>query len=587
MEQANVQLSISSEATEAVRGLAKLEQAEKSLETAVKVGNRTLKGRVDTEQGLAAVLNKVEGIERKAATAVQRRAAASLAAQKSAALLAEMTKKQAREARMAEGFEKALAKAQFQADAANQARLRKRVEESTKATQLQKGAFLSGAKSALNYGAAIVGLGSAAAVATSAIRTLVAVNEHWKEVGDRQNQQGAGLKEFVALQKPGEAGQQHVKETLKRGAAAGLTPEQVAAIAQPIQSVVDENGDGALDENEKAKFTEDTGAAFRLAQMGISAEDAQTVITSGRSRGMGGATAADKLTAASDLSAAGPADFARAASALGQFQDYDTGLAAATALTKEEKNFEQIPTLLRGAALTLGSANDDSDFSKKFGLAGLSESEKIQRLRELGAQQGEGATEEERIASFSRGFKNYGLDEEKARALGILVRQGETVTSTRERLQNVQPGLTEEKVAALAANPLTAGTLAADQAKATAAINNLYGNESERGKAANQRALERGAELQRGGLSIGVDKESGQALPWTDPRRIIAEAMGMVTGAGSFRGEKDGGEEGLKEALGNLQQSLDRNTAATEANSGATKKNIPVGGSPANAEEKY
>jgi hypothetical protein len=354
--------------------------------------------------------------------------------------------------------------------------------------------------------------------------------------------------------------------------------------------VVDENGDGRLDAKEQAKFDEDTTAAFRLAQLGISAKDAQTVVTAGRSKGRGGTESADKLIAASDLSAAGPADFARSASAMGQFADSDTALAVATALTKEEKNFEQIPTLVRGAAVTLGAAADDSEFSKKYGLKGLSESEKIAKLREIGAREGKGATEEERVADFSRGFKNAGLDEEKARALGILVRQADTVESTRAKLGSVDAGLAERKVAALEADPLVGSRMQSDQAAAVTALNQLYGPEA--GPAREKRAalMQRGAELNRLGAGIGVDQETGEAKPWYSPGRLfggISATGRRIRETGGNTELSDGGEAGLKGSLDELVKSLRENTEATRQNSGAAQRVAPVGGNPANAEEKY
>jgi hypothetical protein len=50
---------------------------------------------------------------------------------------------------------------------------------------------------------------------------------------------------------------------------------------------------------------------------------------------------------------------------------------------------------------------------------------------------------------------------------------------------------------------------------------------------------------------------------------------------------KMGGRDMLAAAMESLQKSLDANTAATEANSGATKNTKAVGGAASNAEEKY
>lgn len=580
--------------------LARLTAAEKRKEEAAKKAAEAEKerARLSRERQKSAALEanfratereaeaarKAAAAEAALAQKTRERSGAQLQAQKSAALLSQMTEKATREKRMAVGWESALAKAQFEADTRNQARLRKRTEEAARAQEAQRGALVRGASSAVAFAGSLAGIATGAAVATGAIRALTAAHEHQMDVAKRSDQQARGLKEFISLQAEGEEGKKHVQATLAKGASMGLTPEQTAQIAQPIQSVVDKDGDGRLNAEEKAAFDEDTTAAFGLAQLGISPEDAQTVITSGRSKGKGGRESADKLALASDLSAAGPADFARAASAMGQFSDGDTALAVATALTQEEKNFEQIPTLVRGAALALGSASDDSELSKKFGLKGLSEADKIAKLRERGKTEGKGATEEERIADFSRSLKNYGLDEEKARAVGILVRQGDTVASTREKLGGVEAGLTERKVAALAADPLVGSAMGADQAAASAALDKLYGVDADEARDKRAAALALGAELQRYGGGWAVDPETGEEKgifnPGTWAGRAVAMWNGMpgtgLNGQGTNQDDSLSGQEKLAIQLELLNKSLQENTAATQANSTSAKASRPA-----------
>lgn len=593
-EQANISLTIGADGAQAETALLKAEAAERKLEAAVKSGNRTAKIRANTlgelEQGLA----KLEAREKQYATAQQKRAAASLAAQKSRALLAEMEAKASRERRVSQGWEVAAAKAQMDADKRNHERVVARVTELKRLHDEQRGSFRRGAAAAVQWGTSLIGIGTAAAAAAAAVRGLAAAHEYQMDVARRSDTAAAGLKEFIALQAPGAAGKQHVQAAIMRGAAAGVSAADVGAMAQPIQSVVDANGDGRLDEGERAKFDEDFAAALKLRQLGITPEDAQTVITSNRARGIGGTEAANKLIAASDVSAAGPADFARSASAMGQFKDSDTALAVATALTQEEKNFEQIPTLVRGAAKVLGEANDQSDFSKKFGLAGLSEADKIARLRELGKTRGTGATEEERIASFSRTMRNEGLDEESARALGILIRQGPNVAQTRERLGSVDPGLADAKVAGLLADPLTGSQMRAEQAAASATADKLYGVDSAKARDRRAAALARGAELQRFGGGMAVDPETGEERAFYDPRTWFGRGRAMLNGmpgTGLNRGGTNQdpsltGAEKLEAQLAELNKALQENTEATKANSTSAAA-AKAGGAASNAEERY
>lgn len=625
---------------------AKLKQADdgvRKLEASVKVGDRTMKAAVTTETQLAAALERFEGAAVKAATAQQRKAAASLAAQKSAALLKRLTDEEraavkaltdaqedaAKRGRIAVLAKETMRRAQGEAEENSHRRTQKRLAELNRLQDGQVTGWRRGASSALAFAGSLTGIGTAAAAAALLVRGLTAAHEHSMDVAKRSDQAARGLKEFIALQAEGEGGKQHVKDTVLKGAAAGVSAQEVGAIAQPIQSVVDSNGDGKLDEKEQAKFDEDFGAALKLRQMGVSAEDASTVITANRTKGIGGAKAADKLIAAADKSVGGPADFARAGSAINQFADTDTGLSVATALTAEGTPLEQLPTLVRGAAITLGSANDDSEFSKKFGLAGLSEAEKIAKLREEGAKRGKldpkraeelmqqyieedgmdvesarkKAGREARIDNFSRSFKSKAggsLDEEKARAMGLLVRQGAMFESTREAVtgEGIE-GLADKKVGALMADPLVGSAMRSDQAKALSEANAGYGVEAPGARDARARSIARGAEMQRYGGGMAVNEDGTEKSVFSTDvleviiGRAIAKINGMQGGTGGGFGigalDSSGksGQEHRDSELEKLRVALEKNTAATEANSASTKTSKPVGGAESNAKEKY
>ena len=637
---------------------AKLQQSEaavKRLDAAVKVGDRTMKANVTTEEQLAKALERFEGAAIKATEAGKRKAAASLAAQKSAALYAQGLAKErealaavaAEERRaaslakqksraieeqlraqerltasnkkaaaaeaekrvaMGAGWADAARRAAGEAEEANFKRSQKRMAALQMAQEAQNGAWKRGAGAAAGMISGIVGVGSAAGLAALALREMAGVGERAMDMARRSDDTARGLKEFIALQAEGEEGKAHVKATVLKGAAAGVKAEEAAGMAQPIQSVVDSDGDGKLNAEEKAKFDEDYEAALRLRQIGVEAKDASTVITGNRTKGIGGTAAADKLIAAADKSVGGPADFARAASAINQFEDSDTGLAAATALTAEGTSLEQLPTLVRGAALTLGSANDDSEFSKKFGLKGLSEAEKVAKLREEGDRRGKGATRDERIADFSRSFKSKeggSLDEEKARAMGLLVRQGELFESTREAVGGEKvAGLAEGKVKTLKEDALTGSAMVADEAAAMSSANDLYGDKAPEARARKARALETGARLLEDGGDQAVDPATGEAKSlWTydgwsgrfeaQRQRIAkgedANIRSFFTGStGKEGGGGAGGDGGAAvKAMADLKAALERNTAATEANSSSAKVKTPVGGAASNAEEKY
>jgi len=569
----NMMLKIEADTGKLDASLKKADEGVRKLEASVKIGDRTMRANITTEEQAAKALDKFSEAARKAEAAEKNRTAV-----------------------MAKGWNDTARRAAIEADEANFKRQIKNSASLQRAQEEQGSVFKRGATAAMGYAATLTGIGTAAAAAAVVIRTLTADQENMIAKADRSNQSAKGLKEFIALQAEGPEGKALVKDAVLKGAAAGVSAENVGKMAQPIQSVVDANGDGNLNAEERKKFDEDFGAALTLQKQGISAEDASTVITANRTKGIGGSVAADKLIAAADKSVGGPADFARAGAAINQFENTDTGLAVATALTAEGTPLEQLPTLVRGAALTLGSANDQSEFSKKFGLAGLSEEEKIAKLQEEGDKRGKGATREERIADFSRSFKSKeggSLDEEKARAMGLLVRQGGMFGSTLEAVKAAGgSGLAEQKAAALAADPLAGSAMRSDAAAALQTAGDMYGVGSDKARDTRDRALARAAALKQYGGDIAIDPSTGlEKNPFTNPIDAArgygaARAAGMpenyVQGA-----DKMSGQEMLTAAMAGLQKSLDANTAATEKNSGATKTTKPVGGAASNAEEKY
>lgn len=556
----------------------------RKLEASVKIGDRTMRANITTEEQAAKGLDKFSEAARKAEAAEKNRMAV-----------------------MAKGWNDTARRAAIEAEEANFKRQMKRMAEMQRMTEEQGSAWKRGMSSALNFAGSLTGIGTAAGAVALAISSLREEHQRLLEKANASDAGAKGLKEFIALQAPGDAGREHVKQAVLKGAAAGVNAEAVGAIAQPIQSVVDANGDGVLDAEEKKKFDEDFGAALTLQKQGIKPEDAASVITANRTRGIGGSVAADKLIAAADKSVGGPADFARAGAAINQFENTDTGLAVATALTAEGTPLEQLPTLVRGAALTLGSANDDSEFSKKFGLAGLSEEEKIAKLREEGKRRGKGATEEERIADFSRSFKSKeggSLDEEKARAMGLLVRQGGIFDSTLEAVRAAEgSGLAEQKAAALAADPLAGSAMRSDAAAALQQADAMYGRESDAAREKKARLQEKGAWLTREGGEAGVDPATGQAIGFTDnpykwfEGRQQAQSKRIAAGEKAnistwFGWDEKGGSTGsagdsAQASLDALTKALQENTDATKANSSSTKKSTPVGGAASNAEEKY
>lgn len=568
----NMMLKIEADTGKLDASLKKADEGVRKLEASVKIGDRTMRANITTEEQAAKALDKFSEAARKAEAAEKNRMAV-----------------------MAKGWADTARRAANDADEASFKRKMKNMAELQRAQEKQAGAWMRDIGGAVKFGAGILGIGSAATIASAGLRALTSAQEHQMALAKQSDTAAAGLKEFIALQAPGEEGQAHVKAAVLRGADAGVGAEAVGKMAQPIQSVVDANGDGKLNAEERKKFDEDFGAALTLQKIGVGAEDASTVITANRTKGIGGSVAADKLIAAADKSVGGPADFARAGAAINQFENTDTGLAVATALTAEGTPLEQLPTLVRGAALTLGSANDESEFSKKFGLVGLSEEEKIAKLREEGKKRGKGATEEERIADFSRSFKSKeggSLDEEKARAMGLLVRQGGMFNSTLEAVRAAEgSGLAEQKAAALEADPIAGSQMQSQRALVQGQANAAYGVEAQAARDAQAQREGKGAILRKYGGDIAVD-ESGAAKKITqDPIDVITGYLKAIMGGMQVKGGDDptskNGPQDVPKSMDALTKALQENTEATRANSGATKTTKAVGGAASNAEEKY
>lgn len=593
MERANVQLAIASEATEAVRGLAKLEQAEKSLETAVKVGNKTLKGRLDQEKGLAQVLGQVENIERRAATATQRRAAVSLQAQKSAALLAEWTKKQARETRMATGWEQAAARAQMEIDA----RASKRVKDMAKG-------YRDATDAAGGFGTkAAAAMTRVAAVAAPVVAGLAALNKEFDyamQRAQRGNAEAASMKDLALALPEGAEGEALKSAILTQGAKMGLKPGQSAQTAMPLYAASDTDGSGTLDANERAVFDARFGGAAALQATGTTAEDATNLQLAASNMGVGGMEASAKAMAAAQMSMRGTDVIAKAAAPMAQFDDFDTGMAAITALSKGELNVGQIPQRVKDAQLALSSAADKDDFSKKHGLAGLSMGEKIDKLRGAAIESGD-------VKGFTDQFKNQGLDEGKAIAMGLLIQQGDLYGSALGKLKNVDPASAMGSVDKLRGDSLTRGAMITEEAKAALEVEGMIGSGSDKAYKMHENQIALGQELAAYGGGQAVDPETGLPKEYDILRPIASLGAGYDRLAGTAKaawngmpifgrggvGENDSGSgfaennDKLIAALEENNRLLAANNAATAANTAGTKKTTPVGGNPMQAEEKY
>ena len=152
-------------------------------------------------------------------------------------------------------------------------------------------------------------------------------------------------------------------------------------------------------------------------------------------------------------------------------------------------------------------------------------------------------------------------------------------------------GRADAKVGQLKGDALTGSAMQSERAAALSESNAIYGPEAQDARDKRAGVLSRGAQLQASSASFATDN-NGEALPWYNPNRIMAEVAAFTMPGSAPQGPQGGGDSSaqLKTSLDELSKSLRENTAATVANSdasagGGAKK--ATGGAVSNAEEKY
>lgn len=464
-------------------------------------------------------------------------------------------------------------------------------------------------------GAAVAGMAGFAGVTGTlnmVYREIERVNEALIASSKRANEASGSLRSWVQIQ-AGPEGDKLIRETILAGANRGLTPNQVGQVAQPLQSLADKDGSGTLDAEERKAFDNYFAAAAGMAELGVDSADALKVIGSGAARGLTGQESADKLLAAADASFQDPKALAKAIAETGEFSSLEEALAVLTATTIENQEPGTFGTSMKRLGLILGKAGEQSKegaaFNKKFGLEGLSESEKLTALAKYGARTGKGATEEERIRDFTAGLSNEeGITKEASVDLARAVRAAWKAESTRAMLDSQSEGWMERSLQKQLDNPLTGPGILSDRQKALAEAGGLLGPQAEEAqRLLAERQIEGAGMLAKGDVA-NVTPE-GEAAPLSQRTwgawirgagSAVLEAMGPGASVGygyapgaaawdAMEAAKPAPVEAadVLQAQRELTEALKANTEATRANSGAAQRVAPVGGNPANAEEKY
>jgi hypothetical protein len=549
---------------------AKLRQADENvrkLEASVKIGDRTMRANVTTQDQLTKALEKFGQASNNVSTAQQRRTN-SLQAQ-----------------------ERATAK----------------LDASMRQSVISAGKMLGG----------LLGLGSAAGAIKVVTDELMRMDQALVDSAKSANTQMKGLREFVAQQDGSAEGQKFLGEVLIQGAQRGLTTDASAKMAGPIQSISDADGNGKLDAAERKNFDTDFGAAAGMSEAGVAAADALKIITAGRARGQSGAVSADLMSKAAQLSAINPSDVAKSISATSEFSDQSEALSVFNALAVEQTDTAKLPAAMERLGVILGKAGEVGEtekFSKKYGLAGLSETEKIAKLRAEGNRRGKGATEEERVRDWTATLPGEdGLAKETALDLARVVRQAPVMNKAKTALAAGSTGALDEILRKNEASPFAGPGIVQDRQAALKAVGELIGPQSEAAqRALAARQIEGAAAIKSGDVANltpeGDMKPLGEQT-WGAWLGKIGGAMGASASVGYGANPSMANIEAqqrkaaqaptvdqagvsavqaeLVAELKRLNENLAKNTDATQANSTASKSSKPVGGAASNAEEKY
>lgn len=293
-----------------------------------------------------------------------------------------------------------------------------------------------------NKVAGIAGVTAALSTLTTALnentRAAVAIKAADAQAGGNAEANARALREFASINDTPE-GRAFVADQVKKGAAKGLNAGEVGAMGMTIQSSFDVNGDNKLDEKERAKFDEGMGVGADMVNLGISAADAQGVITSAAARDISTTRMSNAFQIAAEKSGKmGPGQMAAVVPSTQQYSTAEAGLAVATAISGEEAP-DRVAEKVRASQRALGPGADAGKFAKKFKLQGLSEIERIEKVSAYAIEHGDQSlSENERVAAFSRQLSDpkYGLDIQQAEGVGMLLRQ-------RGKLRDTYDAMTE------------------------------------------------------------------------------------------------------------------------------------------------
>ena len=379
---------------------------------------------------------------------------------------------------------------------------------------------------------AFIGGGTLLQTFSEFVSYLNDVNQALSAFGNSADQSTRGLRDFQSIN-PGKEGRDFVRDTVLKGVGAGMTPEQSGAMGATIQASVDRDGVKGLSEDERKAFEESMRVSGNLVNLGVAPEDTQKVIAGAPARGLSAKRMSNIfMTAAEASTSMVPADMAKMMSATGQYSSAEAGFSAATAISEEERDPGRVMEKVRSAQRALGPGADSTKFTKRLGLKGMSESERIDAIAQYFIQNGDqNLSEDQRIDAGTRTLgdtKKFGLDIEEAQSVGMLVRQRGKFKNTLAEMQAMPEGKdrAQELFSGLMEDPNSVGEFQGRVTAAKAKADPLYGVNAQGVQDEKRMRRDAGEVLLATGNVQGVDPATGESTQTWGQRAINRVAFG-------------------------------------------------------------
>lgn len=305
-----------------------------------------------------------------------------------------------------------------------------------------------------SLGTSVLGAIGAMASISSVLGVLRDIQERFKGISESAD---ATAKAMLPLstQVAGKGGPAEVRKIALAGASFGLTPEETGTIGNTLKSI------------QGASIEKDLPTIAKLSNLGVAGQDAAPIAQAGIVRGLGSARASDLALKAADLSSWDVSDVARVMPKTMLFSSMESGLAAGSALAEAGVVKEQLPAQTEALSRVLNK--DKSPLSRKFKLAGLSESERIDKLSAAADASGN-------RGEFLRTLpEKYKLGEEEGRALRAVLSLGGKFGQYERDLKATPAGELDARYSKVMEDPMQRRAFDARKAAAVARYQQDFG----------------------------------------------------------------------------------------------------------------